>query len=526
MPTEDVIIIGGGHNGLVAAAVLAKTGLRPLVLERAEKVGGCAVTSELAPGFRCPTLAHRAALDPSIVRALDLERHGLQIIRPAAIVCAPTAGDRALTLWMDTERTTREIEPFSRADARRYPEFLASLTAVSSVLRSAFSFQPPSLDRPRLGHIVNLLKLGRRFRGLPAPDAHRLLRWLSMSVGDLVHEWFESEPLVATIAAGGLLGQHLGPRSPGSAAAFLWLGAGEDRPVVPGWSAVGGIGVVSDALGAAATQAGARIRLCAEVRSIVVENDTATGVVLSTGEQITAQRIVSNLDPRRTLLGLVGPGHLPAHVSENLRHIRMRGTLAKINYAVSSLPAFRGLAARDPAQQEAALSGCVRLCHGIDALERAFDAAKYGRSSDEPWIELNIPSLLDRSLAPHGHHVVSAYVQFAPYVLRGSTWDTERDRFGDAATRTIEQFAPGFARSIVARQIITPLDLERDHGLTEGQIFQGELALDQLFLARPLLGWAQYGTPIRSLYLCGVGTHPGAGLDGRSGWLAAQSIAP
>jgi phytoene dehydrogenase-like protein len=428
-------------------------------------------------------------------------------------------------MWADTTRTSREIERFSRADARRYPQFVASLAAVSGVLRSAFSFEPPSIDKPRLGSLIDLLKLGRRFRGLSTPDAHRLLRWLSMSVGDLVHEWFESEPLVATIAAGGLLGQHLGPRSPGSAAAFLWLGAGEGRPVAAGWSAAGGIGAVSDALAAAATQAGAQIRLSAEVRRIVVDNETATGVVLSTGEQIAARRIVSDLDPRRTMLGLVGPDHLPARVAEDLRNIRMRGTLAKINYAVSSLPAFRGLADRDPAEQQASLSGCVRLCRGIDALERAFDAAKYGRCSEEPWIELNIPSLLDPSLAPHGHHVVSAYVQFAPYALRDTTWDVERDRFGDVATRTIEAFAPGFGRSVLARQIITPLDLERDHGLTEGQIFQGELALDQLFVARPLLGWAQYTTPVRGLYLCGAGTHPGTGLDGRSGWLAAKAIA-
>jgi phytoene dehydrogenase-like protein len=387
-----------------------------------------------------------------------------------------------------------------------------------------FDNQPPSIDRPRLADAINLLKVGRRFRGLARADSHRLLRWLSMSVSDLVHEWFDSEPLAATIAAGGVLGQHFGPRSPGSAAALLWLAAGEGHAIAPGWTAAGGTGSLSDALSAAATHAGAEIRLGASVRQIVVEQGAATGVVLSTGERIAARRVVSNLDPRRTMLELVGPDHLPAELIRELRDIRMRGTLAKVNYAVSSLPAFPGLGGRDRQLRDASLSGCVRLCSSTDALERAFDAAKYGQYSEDPWIELTIPSLADPSLAPANQHVVSAYVQFAPYALRGTTWDMERDRFGQIVTRAIDRFAPGFETSVLARQVITPLDLERDFGLTEGQIFHGELALDQLFLARPLLGWSDSRTPIRNLFLCGVGTHPGTGLDGRSGRLAARAI--
>jgi phytoene dehydrogenase-like protein len=260
------------------------------------------------------------------------------------------------------------------------------------------------------------------------------------------------------------------------------------------------------------------------VSRILVRNGRAMGVALASGEQIPARVVVSNADPRRTLLGLVDPVQLPPVFARRIRHVRMRGTLAKINYAVSSVPPLTSLSGRPDGERLAALSGCVRLGPTLDGLERAFDAAKYGRLSEEPWVELSVPTLASPGLAPSGQHVVSAYVLFAPFGLRGTTWDEERERLGDRATGVIEKFAPGFSRTIVARQIITPLDLEREYGLTGGQIFHGELALDQLFVGRPLPGWARYATPIRHLYLCGAGTHPGTGLDGRSGHLAASEI--
>ena len=521
---RDVVIVGGGHNGLIAAALLASAGLKPLVLERRAWIGGCAITSEIAPGFRCPTLAHRASIDPALVRALGLERQGLQIVRPEALVCAPTAGSGTLTLWADTTRATREIAAFSGRDAERYPQFLASVTAISGVLRRLTAKPPPSGDGLTTADLFELLATGRKFRALRKADAYRLLRWLPMAVADLAHEWFESEPLGATVAAGGVLGSFVGPRSPGSAGVLLWLAAGEGHPIAPGWTARGGIGAVSESLASAARQAGAEIRVGVEVQQIVVHDGAATSVVLSTGEQIAARCIASNADPRRTMLGLVAPVHLSPEYVRAVQNIRMRGTLAAVNYAVSSLPEFSDLAEWDPARRAAAISGCVRLCQDVDAIERAFDAAKYGGYADEPWIELTIPSLVDPDLAPRGRHVVSAHVLFVPYRLRGTTWDVERERLGDAVTRTIARYAPGFERSVEARQVITPLDLERDHGLTGGQIFHGELALDQLFLARPLLGWARYHTPIRNLFLCGTGTHPGTGLDGRAGALAAREI--
>src|SRR5947209_7582109 len=521
---NDVVIIGAGHNGLVTAAFLAKAGLKPLVLERAERVGGCAITSEIAPGFRCPTLAHTAAIDPAIVRALALERHGLQIVRPQAHACAPTRDGRALVLWTDARRAAASIGAFSTRDAQQYPRFLDSFARIAAVLRAMNATPPPSIDDPTARDVIELLKTGRRFRSLGKTDAYRLLRWMPMAGADLVAEWFESEPLRATIAVGGVLGSFLGPWSAGSSALLLLLGAGEGHPVGTGWLARGGTGAVADALASAARQAGAELRTGVEVQAIAVEDGCATGVVLGTGETIAARAVVSSADPQRTLLRLVDPMHLTPDFLRRIQNIRMHGTLAKVNYAVSSLPRFDGLIHADATEQTAALSGRIRLNRDIDGVERAFDAAKYGGYGEEPSIELTIPSVSDDSLAPAGRHVVSAYVQFAPYHLRGTTWEAERERLADAVTRTIATYAPGFESTIVARQAITPLDLERTYGLTGGHIFHGELALDQFFVTRPLLGWARYHTPIRRLYLCGSGTHPGTGLNGRSGAMAAREI--
>ncbi len=524
MTSFDVIVIGGGHNSLVASAFLAKAGLKVVVLERMDRVGGCARTSEVAPGFRCPTLAHAAAIDPAIVRSLGLEGHGLRIIRPESHACAPTGDGRALVLWADAGRAVEEIRAFSPKDADQYVRFLASFAAIAGVLRGVFEMAPPALDDPKAADLLELLKTGRKFRALGKADAYRLLRWMPMAVADLVGEWFESEPLRATIAASGIPGSFLGPWSAGTAAILLLLGAGDGHPVGTGWFARGGPGALADALDAAARAAGVEIRTGADVARIDVSDGAATGVTLATGEQIAARVVVSGVDPKRTLLGLLDPEHLAPDFIRRAQNIRAHGTLAKVNYAVSMLPRFTGLSMRDGNQQTIALSGRVRLARDIDGIERAFDAAKYGGFADEPWVELAIPSIADPSLAPDGQHVVSAYVQYAPYRMKGD-WDAERDRLGDAATRTIGRYAPGFASTVVAREVITPLDLERTYGLTGGHIFHGDLALDQWFIARPLLEWARYATPVRQLYLCGSGTHPGTGLDGRSGAMAARTIA-
>ena len=457
------------------------------------------------------------------MRALDLPRHGLECSAGGGGVRAD-AGGSALVLWRDTARAAEEIRSFSPKDADQYPRFVTSFERISGVLRAVAATTPPDIDDPGAADILQLLKTGRRFRALGKADSYRLLRWISMPVADLASEWFESEPLRATVAGGGILGSFLGPRSAGSAAVLLLLGAGEGHPLAAGWSAKGGPGALATALAGAARAAGVEIRTDAEVARIEIGDESATGATLKTGETLTARAVVSGVDPKRTFLGLVDPMHLAPELIRRLQNIRARGTLAKVNYAVSALPRFSALAKRDQREQDAALSGRVRLAPDLDHIERAFDAAKYGAVSDDPWIELAIPSIADSSLAPTGQHVVSAYVQYAPYHLREGTWDAAKDRLGDAVTRTIARYAPGFESSIVAREVITPRDLECTYGLTGGHIFHGELALDQFFVTRPLLGWARYATPIRNLFLCGSGTHPGTGLDGQSGANAAREI--
>jgi len=519
----DIIVIGAGVNGLVTATTLAKAGRKVLVLEQAERVGGCAITSEIVPGFRCSTLSHWAALDPALVRELGLERHGLQIAAADALGCVPSVDGRALTIWRDGARTQRDLAAASSADAGRYAQFQASVRAVNTVVRKLTAAPAPPLDAPSAGDLIELLKTGRRFRALGRKDAYNLLRWLPMPVSDFAEEWFEQPGLRAAVAAQGVFGSHVGPRSAGSTAIFLLLSARHDDPLSAGWTARGGIGAVTEALAAAARQAGVEIRTGAAVNQIVVRGQTAEGVVLEGGEEVRGRAVVSNADPRRTL-ALVDPLHLPPDFREAARNIRVRGTLSKVNFAVSALPRFSSLSSLDAAARSAALSGWIRLARDVDAIERAFDAAKYGAIADEPFVELAIPTLADPALAPAGQHVVSAYVQFTPAALRGTTWDQERERLGDLVARAIERYAPGFGQLVLGRQVISPADLERHYGLTGGHIFHGELALDQLLLARPLLGWARYGMPIRNLYMCGSGTHPGTGLDGRSGALAAREI--
>jgi phytoene dehydrogenase-like protein len=520
---RDVVIVGGGHNGLVAAAVLAQAGLKPLVLERASRTGGCLVTEEIAPGCRAPRLGHRVRLDRSIVHSLALEQHGLQITPTNALLSVPEPNGGLITLWKDEARTVAELDRVSEKDAISYPRFLESFAAVSEVIRAVTHNVPPGVDDTTASDLVELLKVTRAFRRLGKADAYRLLRWITMPVADLVSEWFETESLRVLLAAGGLLGSLVGPRSPASGAILLWLGSGEGHPAATGWTARGGPGAVSEALTRCAQALGAEIRTGSTVREILVKDGAATGVVLSSGERIEARCVLSNASPRHTMLDLLDPIHLPREFARNVRSIRARGTLSKVNFAVSTEPRFQAAANLDGDRQSAVLAGAIRLCPDLSSMERAFDAVKYGQYSRTPWIELTVPTVLDPDLAP-GRHVVSAYVQYAPHTLRETTWDLERDRFGAIVASMIDQYAPGFQQSIVASEVITPKDLEHEFGLIGGQIFHADLALDQLFVARPLLGWSRFATPIQHLFLCGSGTHPGTGADGLSGALAARRV--
>jgi phytoene dehydrogenase-like protein len=517
---RDIVIIGGGHNGLVTAFYLAKAGYKPLVLERRPQVGGAAITDEFHPGFRCSTLAHTAGpIRPDIVRDLKLDKHGLKLITPEVSVTALTPDGRALSLYRDARKSAQEVAAFSQKDAAKYPEFQESLGKMGRVIGEALATPPPNIDHPSSGDLWGMLKTGRAIRNLGKKDMYRLLRWGPMAVADLAAEYFETELLRAVVAARGLFGTFLGPWSAGSALVLLIRAAGDAHPAGSAFFAAGGMGALTQAMASAARAAGAEIRSAAEVIEIRVQDGAASGVILSTGEEIDARTVISNADPKRTLLKLTDPTHLTPDFVQKLQHYRGNGTVAKVNLALSGLPNFTALKNGDAA----ALTGRIHIGNEIDYLERAFDASKYGNFSPHPYLEATIPSLTDPTLAPEGKHVMSIYVQYAPYKLKGD-WETQRKPLGQTVVKTLARYAPNLPELILTHQIITPQDLEDTYGLTGGQIFHGDLALDQFFTMRPLLDWARYRTPIENLYLCGSGTHPGAGLTGGSGANAAREI--
>jgi phytoene dehydrogenase-like protein len=516
--TRDVIIIGGGHNGLVTAFYLARAGYKPLVLERRPQPGGAAITQEFHPGFQVSTLAHAAGpLRPDVVRDMQLEKHGLKFIKPDVATVSLSPDGRALRLYRNLEKSVQEISKFSQKDAARYPEFQQTLNKISKVIAEALALAPPDIDHPSKGDLWGMLQTGRAIRKLGKKDMYRLLRWGPMAVADLVAEYFETELLRATIAARGIFGTFLGPWSAGTSLVLLIRAAGDAHASGLASFAAGGMGAVTQAMAAAATQAGAEIRSNAEIIEVSVGNGVATGVVLATGEEISAKAIISNADPKRTLLKLVDPVHLSPDFVMKLQHYRMPGTVAKVNLALSGLPKFTALNG-----DSSALSGRIHIGPEIDYLERAFDESKYGNFSKQPYLEVVIPTVEDPSLAPPGKHVMSIYVQYAPFKLKNSDWESQRVPLGDTVVKTLTQYAPNLPELILTHQIITPQDLEETYGLTGGHIFHGELALDQFFTMRPLLDWARYNTPIKNLYLCGSGTHPGAGLTGGSGANAAR----
>lgn len=512
----NVVIIGGGHNGLAAAFYLAKAGFKPLVLERGDHVGGGAITTELCPGFKCPTLSHEVLLHDQIAREMDLRRHGMELLSPTAQVCA-VSENGPLVLWTDDARSAEGLRARHPRDADAYPRFRDAIDRTASVLAVALTSPPPDIDSPSAGDIWQLLKAGREFRALGKRGGHQLLRWAPMAVADFVREWFDDELLRAAIAAPGVSGTMLGPRSAGSTLVLLLREAhrhlsGQRRVQVRG-----GPGRLTQAMAAAATAAGAEIRTGAPVERIVVRDDRVEGVVVA-GQEIHAATVLSCADPKTTFLELLDPMDLAPDFLAKMRNYRALGTVAKVNLALSALPAFIGVT------DASMLTGRIHIGPDLDYLERAFDHAKYGETSAAPWLDISLPSVLDPELAPAGGHVMSVYAHYAPYTLRGSSWSSTQDALLATVLETLEQHAPGIRSAVVAANLVTPAALHTDYGFSGGHIFHGELSLDQLYAMRPLLGFGRYESPVGGLYLCGGGTHPGGFLTGASGRLAAQRV--
>ena len=520
---QRVVLIGGGHNALITAFYLAKGGFKPLVLERREMVGGGAITEEFHPGFRASTLAHTLGpLRANVARDLQLDNFDCEILYPDPRVFAPTPDGKALLFYNDVAKTAAEIARISAKDSAKYAQFASALEETAGFFTQLSSITPPAIDKPTPEDLWSLLKTGRSVRSLGKSGIFDLLRWGPMAVADFVAEFFESELLRAVIAARGIFGAALGPWSAGSTAVLLLRAAADAHPVGPAAFPRGGLGSFTRALAESAKQAGAEIRTDAEVRHILVKDGAVTGIVLADGEEIAVEAVVSGVDPKRTFFQLVDPTQLDPTFANRMKNFRANGTVAKVNLALGGLPAFPALA--DNESYLKTLSGRIHIGPEIDYLERAFDASKYGEFSKTPWLDVTIPTILDPSLAPDGKHVLSAYVQFAPFKLREGNWYTRRRDLGNAVIKALAAYAPNLPGLVEGIQIITPQDLETSYGFTGGHIFHGELALDQLFTMRPILDWARYKTPIRGLFLCGSGTHPGNGLTGASGANAAREI--
>jgi phytoene dehydrogenase-like protein len=515
----DVLVIGAGHNGLVTAAYLARAGLSTLVLERRERVGGSVDTSELVPGVRVPTVAHTIGrLWPSVIAELELERHGLELIHPEVLAFAPQSAGESVTLWRDVGRSVASLATWSPHDARAFPQFDRLVRSLGRFLSRLSEATPPDLKNPSLKDAFTAAGLGRAYKGLDGRDAQELLRILPMAVADLVAHHFSADSVRGLIATRGVQYAAMGPWSAGTAGLLLSDGAVNDGGAAGQTSfARGGPGALGAALASSARAHGAQVRTEAEVSAITTQGDRAIGVALSSGEEIKARAIVASADPKRVLLKLVDPVALGPHLSWRAGNIRAPGVVAKVNLAVTDAPRFTGAT-------EDQLQGRIVIAPSVDYLEQAFDSTKYGEIPNNPYLEATIPSLADPSLASEGRHCISVIVQYVPYHLRSGDWEQARDRIGDSVISILDSHAPGLADSVIERQVLTPLDLEREYGLTEGHPLHAEPGLDQFFAWRPLLGHARYRLALDGLYLCGSGAHPGGGVTGGPGRNAAREI--
>ncbi len=522
MKKFDVVIVGAGHNGLVAAAYLAGAGRKVLVLEKRELVGGCAVTEEIWPGYRVSTAAYLTSLlQERIIHDLDLPRFGYQVDAKDPAFFSAFPDDRYMFMWQDDRKTLEELAKFSKHDAEVFPEYERFLERLSEVVEGLLLTTPPEFPPRGIGDFIDYLKLAGRLRKLSAREMTGLVKIFTQSAAEFLDEWFESDQVKVTLATDGVIGANGGPRSPGTAYILLHHVMGSVGGKRGLWGFVrGGMGAVSNAIADSARSRGAEIRTNADVERIKIRNGRAYGVVLRGGEEIEASIVASNLTPHVTFLNLIEANQLPSELLDGIRKFRSEGTSCKINLALSGLPSFRALPGAPGPQHRATM----HICPSIEYVERAWDDAKYGRPSESPLLELTVPTMYDPSLAPAGRHIMGIFLQYAPYTLRGTNWDEMREPFTNRVFDLIEQYAPGFRSLIVESQTLTPLDLERRFGLTGGNIFHGEMSLDQMFMMRPLAGCARYRTPIQGLYLCGSGTHPGGGVMGAPGYNAAREI--
>ncbi len=516
----DAIVIGGGHNGLVNAAYLARAGLRVVVLERRHLVGGAAVTEEVFPGFKYSVCSYVVSLlRPEIIRDLDLPECGLEIL-PLESTFTPLPNGDHLVRWADHDLTRRELYRHSPRDADAYDEFGRLMYQLAFAAKPLLGMVPPDPTSLAPRDLLGLLRVARHVKGLGADRFHALVKLMTMSAADYLEEWFETEALKATMSSSGIIGTFLGPRSPGTAYVLLHHYLGEIDGVFRAWGfARGGTGAVSDAIATAAQRLGVTVRTSAPVARVLTRGGRAVGVVLENGEEIRARVVVSALDPKRTFLELLDPAELPADLVQGIRRFRIRGSSGKVNLALAELPNFTCLPGFGPH-----LRGAISISPSVEYLERAYDDAKYGAFSRRPYLDIVIPSLIDPGMAPPGKQVMSIFVQYAPYQLNGGWTDQRREALGDAVIETLSEYAPNLKGAILHRQVLTPADMEREMGLTEGNIFHGELSLHQLFFLRPAAPWAQYRTPMAGYYQCGSGTHPGGGISGAPGRLAALRI--
>jgi phytoene dehydrogenase-like protein len=521
--THDIIIIGAGHNALVAAAYLARARYKVLVLERRDIVGGCCITEELWPGFNVSTAAYvNSLLRPEIIRELDLKKYGFEMLPRSPSSFTPFLDGRSLMMGPDRAMTLREIAKFSPKDAEAYPKYEDMLTRVADFLEPMLTQTPPNPFSSRLGNLWQLGKLGWKFKGLGKDIAGEAVEILTGAARPILDRWFESEQLKATIATDAVIGAFAPPSHPGTAYVLFHHVMGECNGVRGVWGYVrGGMGTISNALASSAKSFGAEIRMNAEVGKILVKDGYVEGVALKDGTEFRAKRVASGADAHVTFVKLMDAKDLPAEFLDAVNRIDYSSATVKINVAVDRPPSFKALPSEGVGPQH---HGTMHICPDQDYIERAYDDAKYGRWARDPMLECTMATALDDSLAPPGKHIISMFVQYAPYHLKGTRWEVEKDKFADRCFDVLEEYAPGFKSSVLHRLVIPPPDMEKMWGITGGNIMQGSMNLHSMFSFRPAAGYANYRTPVKGLYMCGAATHPGGGVMGACGLNAAREI--